>query len=233
MEMTGEQRIGASRERVWDALNDPDVLRQCIPGCQSLTREDDGRLSAVAEVKIGPIGARFRGVVALSDLDPPNGYTISGQGSGGVAGSAKGGAKVRLRDEGGATLLTYEVVAEVGGRMAQLGGPLIDATARQMAQKFFAKFEEVVSGEAAAAPVAVSAAPAVAPAAQAPASVAPFPAAPASFPWGLSVVLALAILAGFLLGRSAAADWWVVAVAVLVVAAVGAGFDAGRRGAAR
>lgn len=233
MEMTGEQRIGASRQRVWDALNDPDVLRQCIPGCQSLTREDDGRLSAVAEVKIGPIGARFRGVVALSDLDPPNGYTISGQGSGGVAGSAKGGAKVRLRDEGGATLLTYEVVAEVGGRMAQLGGPLIDATARQMAQKFFAKFEEVVSGEAAAAPVAVSAAPAVAPAAQAPASVAPFPAAPASFPWGLSVVLALAILAGFLLGRSAAADWWVVAVAVLVVAAVGAGFDAGRRGAAR
>ena len=233
MEMTGEQRIGASRERVWDALNDPDVLRQCIPGCQSLTREDDGRLSAVAEVKIGPIGARFRGVVALSDLDPPNGYTISGQGSGGVAGSAKGGAKVRLRDEGGTTLLTYEVVAEVGGRMAQLGGPLIDATARQMAQKFFAKFEEVVSGEAAAAPVAVSAAPAVAPAAQAPASVAPFPAAPASFPWGLSVVLALAILAGFLLGRSAAADWWVVAVAVLVVAAVGAGFDAGRRGAAR
>ena len=234
MEMTGEQRIGASRQRVWDALNDPEVLRQCIPGCQSLTREEDGRLSAVAEVKIGPIGARFRGVVALSDLDPPNGYTITGQGSGGVAGSAKGGARVRLRDEGAVTLLTYEVEAEVGGRMAQLGGPLIDATARQMAQKFFARFEEVVAGGGeAAVPVETGAAPVVAPAAGAPVATVAASAAPATFPWGLAVVLALAILAGFLLGRSAAADWWVVAVAALVIAAVGAGFDAGRRGGTR
>lgn len=230
MQMTGEQRIGASRQRVWDALNDPDVLRQCIPGCQSLTREADGRLAAIAEVKIGPIGARFRGVVALSDLDPPNGYTISGQGSGGLAGSAKGGAKVRLRDEGGATLLTYEVEADVGGRMAQLGGPLIDATARQMAQKFFARFEEVVAGgEPAVAASTAGPTAAVTPTPAASAGPA-LPAAPASFPWGWAVALALAILAGFLLGRSAAADWWVVAVAALAIAAAGAGFEAGRRG---
>lgn len=232
MQMTGEQRIGASRQRVWDALNDPEVLRQCIPGCQSLTREEDGRLSALAEVKIGPIGARFRGVVALSDLDPPNGYTITGQGSGGVAGSAKGGARVRLRDEGAGTLLSYEVEAEVGGRMAQLGGPLIDATARQMAQKFFARFEEVVSGAEAAVPAEAAAAPVAASSAVAPAAVAPA-AAPAAFPWGLAVVLALAIFAGFLLGRSAAADWWVIAVAALAIAALGLGYDAGRRGGGR
>src|SRR5687767_3145268 len=100
MQMTGEQRIAAPRERVWAALNDPDVLRQCIPGCQSLDKEGDDRMRAVVEVKIGPIGARFNGAVAISDLNPPESYTITGEGQGGTVGTAKGGAKVRLADEG-------------------------------------------------------------------------------------------------------------------------------------
>jgi uncharacterized protein len=161
MQMAGERRIAASPQRVWEALNDAQVLSQCIPGCQSLVKEADDRFNAVAEVKIGPIGARFKGAVVLSDIDAPNGYTISGTGNGGVAGSAKGQAKVQLRGEGGGTLLSYQVDAQVGGRMAQLGGPLIDATAKNMADKFFSKFGEVVGGEAAgvAAPAALAAAP--------------------------------------------------------------------------
>jgi uncharacterized protein len=242
MHMAGEQRIAAPRARVWEALNDPEVLRQCIPGCQSLEREGDDRLNAVAEVKIGPIGARFKGTVTLSDLDPPNGYTISGQGNGGVAGNAKGGAKVRLSDDGAGTLISYDVEAEVGGRMAQLGGPLIDATAKQMAGRFFAKFGEVVgSAEAAVAeapaavaaaaeaPAPVAAAPGAAPATvvvQAPAA-AP---APAGAPWAWIIVAGIAIIAGFLLGRSPAADWWVVAMVILVLAAGAAGYSAGRSG---
>jgi carbon monoxide dehydrogenase subunit G len=243
MHMAGEQRIAASRARVWEALNDPEVLKQCIPGCQSLDREGEDRLNAVAEVKIGPIGARFKGTVTLSDLDPPNGYTISGQGNGGVAGNAKGGAKVRLSDDGAGTLISYDVEAEVGGRMAQLGGPLIDATAKQMAGRFFAKFGEVVGAEAAAAEApaaapaqavespaaALAAAPAAAPATvvvQAPAA-APVP---GGAPWSWIVVACIAIVAGFLLGRSSAADWWVVAMVILVLAAAAAGYSAGRSG---
>src|ERR1700751_3655748 len=119
MQMNGQQRIAASRQQVWQAQNDPDVLRQCIPGCQSLEKEADDRLRATAEIKIGPIGARFNGAVTLSDLDPPNGYTITGEGQGGTVGFAKGGAKVRLADDGpGSTLLSYDVDAQVGGRLA-------------------------------------------------------------------------------------------------------------------
>jgi carbon monoxide dehydrogenase subunit G len=124
--MAGERRIAATPQRVWEALNDPEVLRLCIPGCQSLVKEADDRFSAIAQIKIGPIGARFKGAVTLTDLDPPNGYTISGQGNGGVAGNAKGMAKVRLSHDGPGTLLAYDVDAQVGGRMAQLGGPLIE-----------------------------------------------------------------------------------------------------------
>lgn len=238
MQMTGEQRIAASRQQVWDALNDPDVLRACIPGCQSLERDGENRFAAVAEVKIGPIGARFKGAVELSDLDAPNGYTISGQGNGGIAGSAKGNARVRLSDDGAVTLVSYSVDADVGGRMAQLGGPIIDATAKQLAGKFFAKFGEVVGGEAQAAPVsaaqaaqspAIAASPAVTPA------VAPArqPVPTQGFPTGWVLATALAILAGFLLGRSAAADWWVVAVIVLAVATAAAGYESGRRSGSR
>ena len=182
--------------------------------------------NAVAEVKIGPIGARFKGAVQLKDLDPANGYTIVGQGNGGIAGSAKGAAKVRLSDDGAGTLVSYDVDAEVGGRMAQLGGPIIDATAKQLAGKFFSKFGEVVGGEVAAtaATPVVAAAPAAA-AAPAPAAApayAPAPAAEARFPWALVVSVIVAVLGGFLLGRSEAADWWVVAMIVLAVVTMGA-----------
>jgi uncharacterized protein len=232
MEMAGERRIAATPQRVWEALNDPAVLRACIPGCQSLEKEADDRLNAVAEVKIGPIGARFKGAVVLSDIDAPNGYTITGSGNGGVAGNAKGSAKVRLSADGAGTLVKYDVEAQVGGRMAQLGGPLIDATAKNLSEKFFSKFAELVAGEAAAAaaPVAVAAPVAAATAIAAPVAAAPtVSASPAGFPWAWGIALAVAIIAGFLLGRSLAADWWVIAMAALAIAAAGAGFNAGRR----
>lgn len=235
MQMSGEQRIAASRQRVWEALNDPEILKQCIPGCQSLEKEGDDRFNAIAEVKIGPIGARFKGTVQLSDLDAPNGYTITGQGSGGVAGNARGGAKVRLADDGDGTLVSYDVEAEVGGRMAQLGGPIIDATARNLAAKFFNTFGDVVGGGEAvapAAPLAGSGTTAASPAMPTAAAVGPA-ASPSQIPAGASpwpwfVALALAIVAGFLLGRSDAADWWLAAVVALAVIAAGAGYSAGR-----
>ncbi len=137
MDMNGERRIQAPRQAVWDALNDPEVLKACIPGCESMERLSENELKANAAVKIGPISARFAGKVTLSDIDPPNGYTISGEGQGGVAGFAKGGAAVKLLDADGGTLLTYEVKAQVGGKIAQLGARLIDASAKQMAETFF------------------------------------------------------------------------------------------------
>lgn len=234
MEMTGEQRIAAPRQRVWEALNDPEVLRACIPGCQSLEREGENGFIAVAEVKIGPIGARFKGNVTLNDLDPPNGYTIEGSGNGGVAGNAKGAAKVRLSDDGAGTLVSYDVDAQVGGRMAQLGGPIIDATAKQLAGKFFSRFGEIVGGAAAAAPAAVEA-PAAAPAATAAAAPAPFaipaaaPAPARGAPWEWLVALGLAIIAGYMLGRSYLGEWWMVAVLITVIASAGAGYSAGKR----
>ncbi len=234
MQMTGEQRIAAPRQRVWEALNDPEILKASIPGCQSLEKEGDNRLNAVVEVKIGPIGARFKGTVELSDLDAPNGYTITGQGNGGIAGSAKGGAKVRLSDDGDGTLVSYEVDAEVGGRMAQLGGPIIDATAKQLAGKFFSKFGEVVGGGAPA-----TAAPATAPTAAQPAATATAPAtlaaapsepvAPA-FPWTWVIAIFAAIIAGYLIGTSHISGWWVIAVIILSGLSAAAGYETARRG---
>ena len=161
MDMTGERRIAAPRRRVWDALNDPAVLKVSIPGCESLEKQADDAMKATASIKIGPISARFTGNVQLSDLDPPNGYTISGEGQGGVAGFAKGGAKVHLADDGAGTLLSYEVHAQVGGKIAQLGARLIDASAKQMADAFFDRFSAQVAPPvvAAAAPSAVTPAP--------------------------------------------------------------------------
>lgn len=144
MDMTGEERIGASRETVWAALNDVEVLKQCIPGCQSLERESDTDMAAKVRLQIGPVNATFSGKVRLSDLDPPNGYRIAGEGSGGPAGYAKGSAVVRLLDDGTGTLLRYEAKADVGGKLAQLGGRLIDATARKLAGEFFRTFTAVV-----------------------------------------------------------------------------------------
>ena len=156
MDMTGEYRIEAPRERVWAALNDPDLLKQCIPGCESVTKTSDTGFIAEVVAKVGPVKARFGGEVTLSDLDPPNGYTISGEGKGGAAGFASGGAKVKLEAEGNATILRYEVNAKVGGKLAQIGSRLIDSTARKMAEEFFGKFAELVAApiaEAAPTPV--------------------------------------------------------------------------------
>ncbi len=138
MDMTGERRIPAPRSMVWDALNDPETLKTCIPGCERLEATTPEDMDATAAVRIGPIAARFNGRVHLSDIDKPNGYTITGEGQGGVAGFAKGGAKVHLADlEFGETLLNYEVQAQVGGKIAQLGARLIDSTAKSLADQFF------------------------------------------------------------------------------------------------
>ena len=236
MQMTGEQRVAAPRQRVWEALNDPEVLRAAIPGCQTLERGGDDRFVATVEIKIGPIGARFKGAVTIADRDPPSGYRLVGEGNGGIAGSAKGEAGVKLTDDGAGTLVSYTVDAQVGGRLAQLGGPIIDATAKQLAAKFFDKLGQIVSGAEAPAPVTEAAAAApVATVAAPPAAfpIAPAPAAAAGFPWSLVVAVAVAVLGGFLLGRSEAAGWWVVAVIVLATVMAGAGFEAGKRGTGR
>jgi uncharacterized protein len=157
MDMTGERRIPAPRQTVWNALNDPEVLRASIPGCQTLEKLSDTEMKATAAVKIGPISARFSGNVLLADMDPPNGYTISGEGQGGVAGFAKGGAKVNLAEDNGDTLLHYEVHAQVGGKLAQLGARLVDASAKQMADQFFDRFSaQVTPAPAAPAPDATT-----------------------------------------------------------------------------
>ncbi len=146
MDMSGSQRIAAPRETVWKALNDPDILRQCIPGCEDVQKVSDTELTAKVVAKVGPVSAKFSGKVTLSDLDPPNGYTITGEGSGGAAGFGKGGAKVTLEPDGDATVLNYAAHAQVGGKLAQIGSRLVDATARKMADEFFTRFTAVVGG---------------------------------------------------------------------------------------
>jgi uncharacterized protein len=145
MTMTGEVQLLASREAVWAKLNDPDVLKACIPGCEELNKVSDTEFQAVAITKIGPVKARFRGKVHLTDLNPPNGYKISGEGDGGVAGFAKGGATVALSEKDGGTLLTYNVEAQIGGKLAQLGQRLVNGAAKKLADDFFQKFAGVVA----------------------------------------------------------------------------------------
>jgi carbon monoxide dehydrogenase subunit G len=144
MDMNGSQRIEASREVVYAALNDIEILRQCIPGCETIEKTSETEMTAKVVLKIGPVKASFSGKVTLSDLDPPNGYTITGEGSGGAAGFAKGGAAVKLEADGEATILHYTVNAQIGGKLAQLGGRLIDATSKKLAGDFFEKFSSIV-----------------------------------------------------------------------------------------
>jgi len=146
--MSGEVVLPADRATVWRRLNDADTLKASIPGCESLEKLSDTEMQAVAKVKIGPVSARFKGKVQLTDIDAPNSYRISGQGDGGIAGFAKGGANVRLSDEGGGgTRLAYDVDAQVGGKIAQLGGRLIDSTAKKLADEFFANFAKALSAD--------------------------------------------------------------------------------------
>jgi uncharacterized protein len=165
MDMTGEYRIPAPRQRVWEALNNPEVLRAAIPGCESIEKLSDTEMTARVSARVGPVAAKFAGKVTLSDLDPPNGYRISGEGTGGAAGFAKGGARVKLADDGaGGTVLSYQAEAQVGGKLAQIGSRLIDGVARKMADDFFGRFSAAVvaPSPAAAMEAAIPVAPAVA-----------------------------------------------------------------------
>jgi hypothetical protein len=150
MVLKGEYRIPAPREQVWGMLNDPAVLRECIPGCESLDGSAEEGFAARVTTKVGPVKATFNGEVKLSNVNPPESYTISGEGKGGVAGFAKGGADVHLAENGGETVLSYAVNAQVGGKLAQLGSRLIDSTAKKLADQFFSCFAEKAGAPAAA-----------------------------------------------------------------------------------
>ena len=151
MDMTGEFRIPAPRQRVWEGLNDPQILKGCIPGCQTIEKQSDTEFTAKVLAQVGPVKANFSGKVTLSDLDPPQSYTIAGEGTGGVAGFAKGSARVNLAEDSGVTVLNYAATAHVGGKLAQIGSRLIDSVARKMAETFFARFVAAVAPEQAAA----------------------------------------------------------------------------------
>jgi uncharacterized protein len=144
MDLTGEYIIAAPRQKVWEALNDADVLRKCIPGCESLEKQSDTEMSATVVTKIGPVKAKFSGEVRLENINAPVSYTIAGEGKGGIAGFAKGGADVTLEDVPEGTKLSYAVKAQIGGKLAQLGSRLIDSTVKKLADQFFDKFSKSV-----------------------------------------------------------------------------------------
>jgi uncharacterized protein len=144
MDLTGEYIIAAPRQKVWEALNDADVLRKCIPGCESLEKQSDTEMSATVVTKIGPVKAKFSGEVRLENINAPVSYTIAGEGKGGIAGFAKGGADVTLEDVPEGTKLSFAVKAQIGGKLAQLGSRLIDSTVKKLADQFFDKFSKSV-----------------------------------------------------------------------------------------
>lgn len=146
MELIGSRTINATRETVWEALNDPEVLKACIPGCSDMIRDEDGGFTAVVTQKVGPVKATFKGAVTLTEIVPQVSYTITGEGKGGAAGFAKGGARVKLADVEGGTELSYEVEARVGGKLAQIGSRLVDGFAKKMADKFFTNFKTALEG---------------------------------------------------------------------------------------
>lgn len=148
MNMTGEYILPADKETVWKALNDPEVLKASIPGCETFEKKGETEYEAVATNRVGPVKARFKGNVQLTDLDPPNGYRITGEGNGGVAGFAKGGATVSLSEVEEGTKLSYEVEAQIGGKLAQIGQRLVNGAAKKMADQFFANFAKQLDPEA-------------------------------------------------------------------------------------
>ena len=145
MEMISEQRIPASLDEVWAALNNTEILKQAMPGCESFDAVEENKFEAKITAKVGPVKAKFKFNVEMTDIDAPNGYTIMGEGQGGVAGFAKGSAKVDLTEDGTDTILAYNVQANVGGKLAQLGARLIDGAAKKMADEFFGNFNELLS----------------------------------------------------------------------------------------
>ena len=191
MEMSGEQHIPLPQQRVWEALNDPEILKACIPGCESIERVSENEYKVAMTAAVGPVKAKFAGKLLLSDIDPPNSYSLAFEGSGGAAGFGKGSAQVNLAPEGGGTLLTYRATASVGGKLAQIGSRLIDGVARKMADDFFIRFNKTV------APAAEPAVPAGSGQAEAPA-----PSAPAKSPlpiwvWVVGGIVLLLIVLSF------------------------------------
>lgn len=142
MEMKGEQLVPASQQATWDALNDPQVLKACVPGCESIDPTGPNEYQVLMVARVGPVSAKFKGKLTLSDIQPPRSYAIAFEGQGGAAGFAKGGAQVRLSPEGAATKLAYDVKANVGGKLAQIGSRLVDAAAKKVADDFFRNFNE-------------------------------------------------------------------------------------------
>jgi carbon monoxide dehydrogenase subunit G len=232
MKMSGEQRIAAPRDKVWQALNDPDVLRRCIPGCQSLAKESDTRMVATVEIKIGPIGARFNGAVELADINAPDSYTLIMEGQAGTVGFVKSIVKVRLNDDGGNTLLVWDADAQVGGRLAQLGGPIMDATSKQLAARFFSQFANVIAPTRPAKAPAGAAATTTAAGVPAVAHAGGGRGSPVA--WLLAVIVAA--LGGYLFGRGLNADphseWMGIAIGLLLLLVGIAGFAFGRSSAA-
>jgi carbon monoxide dehydrogenase subunit G len=145
MEMSGEQLIPATQKQTWDALNDPEILKACVPGCESIEKTGEDQYEVRMTARIGPVSAKFKGKLALSDLNPPNSYSIAFEGQGGVAGFGKGGAQVQLAPEGHDTKLTYQVKANVGGKLAQIGSRLVDAAAKKLSEEFFNAFNAKVA----------------------------------------------------------------------------------------
>jgi uncharacterized protein len=204
MDLTGEYPIPAPRETVWAALNNPEILRVCIPGCEELDKTSDTEFVARVVAKIGPVKAGFSGKVTLSDLDPPNGYTITGEGQGGAAGFAKGGAKVWLEavEGGAATILHYSADAQIGGKLAQIGSRLVEGSAKKLADEFFAAFAAQAAAAAPAAPTAAPAPVAEQPATQPVSQPAPVVASATSgglspILWIVGLVVIVAIILGF------------------------------------
>jgi carbon monoxide dehydrogenase subunit G len=148
MEMSGEERIPATQDETWAALNDPEILKACVPGCESIERVANNEYQVLMVARIGPVSAKFKGKLALSELNPPHSYAIAFEGQGGAAGFGKGSARVQLAPEGEGTLLTYQVKANVGGKLAQIGSRLVDAAARKISQDFFAAFNAKVGAQA-------------------------------------------------------------------------------------
>ncbi len=147
MEMTGEQLIPASQQETWKALNDTEVLKACVPGCESITPAGENRYDVAMTARVGPVSAKFKGKLAISEINAPHSYSIAFEGQGGVAGFAKGGAQVRLAPEGNSTRLSYTAKANVGGKLAQIGSRLVDAAAQKVANDFFTAFNERLSAQ--------------------------------------------------------------------------------------
>ena len=191
MEMSGEQHIPLPQQRVWEALNDPEILKACIPGCESIERVSENEYKVAMTAAVGPVKAKFAGKLLLSDINPPNSYSLAFEGSGGAAGFGKGSAQVNLAPEGGGTLLTYRATASVGGKLAQIGSRLIDGVARKMADDFFIRFNKTV------APAAEPAVPAGSGQTEAPAPSAPSKSPLPIWVWVVGGIVLLLIVLSF------------------------------------